>query len=168
MYILETERVYLREFNVEDAKHFYLLNLDEEVIKYTGDEPFKSIDEAKVFLQNYNHYQKYGYGRWAVIRKSDTVFLGWCGLKYTVDKEEIDIGFRFFKKYWNKGYATESSKACIQYGFEKLKINKIVGRAMKNNIASTKVLEKIGLRYSSNFDFDGNKGVIYKIESDKK
>lgn len=162
--LLETERLYLREFTVEDAKHFYLLNLDAAVIKYTGDASFKSIDEAKVFLQNYTHYQKYEYGRWAAIRKKDAVFLGWCGLKYTEQKEEVDIGFRFFKKYWNKGYATEASKACIQYGLEKLEINEIVGRAMKNNIASTKVLEKIGLSYCKMFDFDGNKGVIYKIE----
>jgi RimJ/RimL family protein N-acetyltransferase len=67
--ILETERLHLRELNVNDAEYFYLLNLDKEVMKYTGEEPFKNIEKAKYFLKNYDHYEKYGFGRWAVINK---------------------------------------------------------------------------------------------------
>jgi RimJ/RimL family protein N-acetyltransferase len=165
MRILETERLYLRELRVEDAKNMYLLNLDDEVIKYTGDVVFKSIEEAQLFLENYDHYTNYDFGRWAVIHKSTHIFLGWCGLKYTKDIDEYDIGFRFFKKYWNKGYATEAAKACIDLGFQKYKLDTIVGRAMKENISSIKVLEKIGLTYLKSFNFDGKKGVIYKIEN---
>ena len=83
MTILETERLYLREFEPGDAENFYLLNLDPEVIKYTGDVAFKNINEASAFLQNYNHYSTYGFGRWAVILKSGRQYTGWCGLKYT-------------------------------------------------------------------------------------
>ena len=85
--------------------------------------------------------------------KENDEFLGWCGLKFTEKLNEYDIGFRFFKKYWNKGYATESAKSCINYGINKLKMTEILGRAMKDNIASIKVLEKIGLQYKKNFDF---------------
>ena len=77
---------------------------------------------------------------------------------------EYDIGFRFFKKYWNKGYATESSKACLSYGINELKMTEILGRAMKENKASIRVLEKIGLEFEKEFDFDGNIGVIYKTK----
>lgn len=162
--ILETNRLYLREITPDDAEQAYLLNLDPEVVKYTGDVAFKSIDEAKTFLENYNHFKKYGYGRWAVIDKTNDEFLGWCGLKYTEDLDEIDIGFRFFKRHWNKGFATESAKACIEIGFNKFGIKTIVGRAMKANTGSIKVLEKIGLRFDKTFDFDGQEGLIYKIE----
>jgi RimJ/RimL family protein N-acetyltransferase len=109
--IAETERLWLREFNPGDAKSFYLLNLDPEVIKYTGDDSFINIEEAEKFLLNYDHCRKHGFGRWAVMRKTDNTFLGWCGLKYIEDIDEYDIGFRFFKKYWGYGYATESAKA---------------------------------------------------------
>ena len=165
MNIIETERLYLRKMTIDDADSIYLLNLDKDVIKYTGDESFKNIENAKLFLENYNHYEKYEFGRWAVIDKNSNEFLGWCGLKYTAELDEVDIGFRFFKKFWNNGYATESGKACINYGFAKYKLTKIVGRAMKENIGSIRVLEKIGLKYLKNFDFAQKEGVIYEIKS---
>lgn len=148
----------------EDAENAYFLNLDPEVIQYTGDPPFKSVEEAGIFLTKYDHYRKYGFGRWAVIRKTDDAFLGWCGLKYSPDVDEYDVGFRFFKKYWNKGYATEAAKACLELGFEKYALPIIVGRAMTANKGSIRVLEKIGLTFFKNFDFEGHEGVIYKLE----
>jgi [ribosomal protein S5]-alanine N-acetyltransferase len=164
MKILETTRLFLREFTTDDAESFYLLNLDPDVVKYTGDPPFQSVEDAMIFLKNYDQYKKYKVGRWAVINKADDEFLGWCGLKYTPDLDEYDIGFRFFKNHWNKGYATESAKACIDLGFNKYNLTVIVGRAMKDNIASIRVLEKIGLTYLKSFDFDGHEGVIYSIK----
>jgi len=119
MIILETERFYLREMTLSDAKHLFLLNEDPDVTKYTGDNPFLNPTEAYRFLEKYDHYKKYGFGRWAVIDKTNEHFLGWCGLKYTEKLDEFDIGFRFFKKYWNNGYATESAKACMKLGFNK-------------------------------------------------
>jgi len=162
MIVLETERLFLREFKVSDGQHFYSLNLDKEVLKYTGDHSFNNVKEAEEFLSKYHHYKKYGYGRWAVIRKQDDAFLGWCGLKCTPSTNEVDIGFRFLKNHWNKGYATEAAEACLDIGFEKFKITCIVGRAMKKNKPSIKVLEKIGLVYDKPFNFDGEEGVIYK------
>jgi len=161
--ILETNRLLLREFNISDADSFYELNLNPNVIKYTGNSAFKDIEEAKTFLKNYSDYQKNGFGRWAIINKSTQKFLGWCGLKYDENLNETDIGFRFFEHFWNKGFATESAKACINYGFEKLNLKTTVGRAMKENMASIKVLEKIGLQYQR--DFNGKEGVIYSIKN---
>lgn len=163
--ILKTERLLLRELTPDDAENFYKLNLNPNVIKHTGNSAFKDIDEAKEFLENYQDYKLNSFGRWAVIEISTNEFLGWCGLKYDQHLDEIDIGFRFFEEHWNKGFATESAKACIDYGFENLNIKTIVGRAMSENLASIKVLEKIGLSFDKEFDFDEkNKGVIYKIQ----
>lgn len=162
--IIETQRIYLREFSLNDALDMYTLNLDPEVIRYTGDAAFGSPDEALNFLKNYDQYQKYGIGRWAVIRKPDEKFLGWCGLKYSAVLDQYDIGFRFFKDCWNKGFATEASIACIEYGLYSVGIGKITGRAMKENQASVRVLEKCGLSYIRNIDFDGKAGVLYEIE----
>ena len=164
--ILETNRLILRELNIQDSENFYKLNLNPNVIKYTGNSAFKNVEESKIFLENYQDYKLNGFGRWAVINKENNEFLGWCGLKYDKDLDETDIGFRFFEENWNKGYATESAKACINYGFENLSLKTIIGRAMSDNIASIKVLEKIGLEFVKEFDFDEkNKGVIYKIKN---
>jgi ribosomal-protein-alanine N-acetyltransferase len=165
--ILETDRLLLRELNVEDSENFYRLNLNPNVVKYTGDKAFENNSEAEKFLVNYEDYKINGFGRWAVINKSNGEFLGWCGLKYVEKLNETDIGFRFFEKHWNKGFATESAKACIKYGFEKLNLETIVGRVMAKNFASIKVLEKLGLKYEKEFDFDEHKGLIYRIKNNK-
>ena len=161
--VLETKRLYLRRMTIEDAENAYRLNLDPEVIQHTGDDSFESIDVAREFLMNYRHYDDYDFGRWAVIAEESVEFLGWCGLKFTPELDEYDIGFRFLKKYWNQGYATEAASACLTLGFEKYNLKTIVGRARKENIGSIRVLEKIGLTYFGDFNFDGNEGVIYII-----
>jgi len=160
---IETERLYLRELTPNDAPFAYELNLDEEVLRYTGDEPFESIEAAREFLEKYDHYRKYGFGRWAVVSKSDNEILGWCGLKYSEDLDEFDIGFRFFKKHWNSGYATESAAACLKIGFETFSMKTIVGRARKENLASIRVLEKLGLTYSKSYEEDSESWKVYGI-----
>jgi RimJ/RimL family protein N-acetyltransferase len=161
--ILETERTYLREMTPEDAQNAYELNSDPLVIQYTGDVSFESVDEARTFLSKYDHYEKYGFGRWAVISKETNEYLGWCGLKYSADEDEFDIGFRFHQRFWNKGFASETARACIQLGFEKFNMETIVGRAMKENLASIRVLEKCGLTFLSDYQFDDEEGVVYSI-----
>jgi [ribosomal protein S5]-alanine N-acetyltransferase len=160
----ETEKLLLREFNLSDAANLYELNRDLEVTKYTGNHPFESIAEAEGFIKTYYHYAQYGFGRWAVIDKSNDEFLGWCGLKYTEDLDEYDVGFRFFKKYWNRGIATESAKACLDLGFTKFGMTTIVGRAMKENPASIRVLEKIGMTLNECRIRDNSAWLIYKID----
>lgn len=144
--ICQTPRIYLRELNLDDAENFYFLNLDSDVMRYTGDVAFQSVDAAKTFLENYDNYEKHGFGRWAVIRLSDDVFLGWCGLKYSPELDEVDLGFRFFKSFWNQGFATEAASLCLELGFGKYGLKRILGRAMSENLASIRVLNKIGFK----------------------
>jgi RimJ/RimL family protein N-acetyltransferase len=79
--------------------------------------------------------------------KSSLDFIGWCGLKARPEMNEIDLGYRFKKSSWGNGYATEAARACIHYGFEKLGLPRIVGRALPPNQASIRVLEKCGMQY---------------------
>jgi len=162
--ILETNRLYLREFMSADGFHFFHLNNDPDVIKYTGNDAFESLQDATNFIENYADYKKNGFGRWAVCLRSTNEFLGWCGLKYEAENDEIDIGFRFYKKYWGNGYATEAAKACIQYGFKNLKISEIVGRAYKANIASIQVLKKCNLTLEKEFLYDKKPAYLYTIK----
>ncbi|MBC7864625.1 MAG: GNAT family N-acetyltransferase [Bacteroidia bacterium] len=162
MNILSTERLSLREFEVSDAEVFFNLNNDLEVIKYTGDFPFKDLAEAKRFLETYE-YKKFGYGRWAVILKESNELIGWCGLRRDELMAHTDLGFRFFRKHWGKGYATEAGKACIEYGFDKYKLDRIVGKAMLLNTQSIKVLEKCGMRFVEEREFECHAGALYEI-----
>lgn len=158
--IIETPRLILREFILSDAEKMYDLNKDPEVLQYTGDLPFNSIQEARNFLEHYSDYERNGFGRWAVVRKDDSEFIGWCGLKLN-EENLIDLGFRFFQKFWNRGYATESAKACLEYGFSVLHLNEVVGRAMKENTGSIRVLEKLGMEFWKEQEVEGLHNAVY-------
>lgn len=163
-FLIETPRLGLRPLTPNDSLDFFELNNDPEVIRYTGDPPFSDLEEARSFLENYDQYERYGYGRWAVILKKTGEFIGWCGLKFMPDLDETDLGFRFFRKHWNKGYATESAMACIEYGFGKLGLKRIVGRAMEANKASVKVLEKTGFHFLKKIDFEEHPGLYFYLD----
>ncbi|MFY8020811.1 MAG: GNAT family N-acetyltransferase [Bacteroidia bacterium] len=161
--IAETERLILREWTLDDAADLFRLNANPNVLKFTGDKPFKNIQEAEDLISNYEQYSKHGLGRWIVQRKIDSQFLGWCGLRYQVALKETDIGFRFLEEYWNMGFAKESAIATIKYGFEILDIKQIVARCKKENTSSIKVLQKIGMKLYAEIEFDGELGLKFKL-----
>ncbi len=163
--ITQTERLYLREFTKADGVHFYEMNSDPEVVKYTGDVPFESISHASEFLINYKDYQKNNMGRWAVCSKETDEFLGWCGLKYHPKDDLVEVGYRFYRKHWNKGYATESAKASLEYGFKVLHLKEIYAHAHINNLSSHKVIDKCGLNFVKQGDYDGMPANLYKIDN---
>jgi [ribosomal protein S5]-alanine N-acetyltransferase len=162
--ILETERLLLRTFTPEDASLIYELNLDPEVTRYTGD-PVKDLKHAADILEQVilPQYALYNHGRWAVHIKTNMEFIGWCGLKTRPERQEIDLGYRFLKTAWGKGYATEAAFACIKYGFEKLNLPRIVGRAMPANVGSLKVLEKCGMTFIGDEVVDDHPAKTYEI-----
>lgn len=74
-------------------------------------------------------------------------FVGWAGLAYLPEFDEIDLGYRFLPQYWRLGIATEASQAILTYGFDKLKLKKIIAIAMKENKPSIRVMEKVGMQF---------------------
>ena len=146
---IETERLLLRPFRLEDVEHAYRMNLDPAISTYTGDGGVVSKTEIRRRIEEdvLGDYKKYGFGRLVVELKEENKFIGFSGLKYLPDLKEVDIGFRFFKEYWGKGIATESGKACVKYGFDELRLEKLIGLVLPENIASIRVLEKLGFSY---------------------
>jgi len=161
--ILETNRLLMREFSEEDAIGMYELNKDPEVIRYTGDEPFASVETARDFIVRYDEYKTYGCGRLTVLLKDTMEYAGWCGLKYDPASSETDLGFRLLKKFWNKGLATEASLKSVEFGFNELKVDRIIGRAMQGNQASINVLKKTGMIFEKEFEAHGGICVQYCI-----
>jgi [ribosomal protein S5]-alanine N-acetyltransferase len=161
--VTATDRLMLREFTTADAEHFFHLNDDPEVIRYTGDPPFADFQEAREFIAAYDVYALRGYGSWAVSLKTDSAFLGWCGLGYRATVDEVDLGFRFFRSRWGQGFAMEASRAALQLGFTRYRLECIVGRAMPGNTASHRVLLKLGMQPVSEFIHDGHGWVQYEL-----
>jgi ribosomal-protein-alanine N-acetyltransferase len=153
-YIIETTRCRLREMRPNDAYDVFRLNQHPDVYRFTTDAPFASEDEAKKFIESYNAYRKYGYGRWAVELKSNRNFIGWCGLKFHPEENEVDVGYRLLPEFWGNGFAPETGTACIEYGFDN-GLKRIVARIHKENIRSIKVVAKMGMTYEKDLIYDG-------------
>jgi len=164
---LETSRLLLREFCAEDAKYLFELNSDPGVTRYVGTGPYNSMDEVYDFINNYDQYDKYKMGRLNMFDKQTGEYIGWCGLKYVSTDDYVDLGYRLLKRHWGKGYAAEAATACLDYGFNTLNLEKIIGTAMKENKASINVFEKLGLKYSHDSDCGNQPGVVYAITKEE-
>jgi RimJ/RimL family protein N-acetyltransferase len=160
---LLTERLILRPFSSEDAKDIFELNGDPEVMKYTGDQPFGSLAEARKFILSYNHYEKWERGRYGVFLRENNAFIGWCGLKYHEDNGETDLGYRFKKQFWGKGFGTEAATFALKDGFERLHLKKIYAEAYLENKGSIRIMEKIGMKFLKDTLLDGAEGKIYEM-----
>ena len=160
---IETERLILRNILPTDVDGMFELDSDPEVHKYLGNKPFKSKSQSEEIINSIiAQYQEFGIGRWALVHKQTHEFMGWSGLKLnTVTlngcSNFFDVGYRIIPRFWGKGYATESSIAALDYGFNVLKLDTIYGITEKGNEASHRVLLKIGLHYIEDFYDDKSK-----------
>ncbi len=165
---LTTERLILRQFTEDDAEHLRALDSDPEVMRYIS--PFAAPDveacRARIrsrFLPFYAQYPSYGF--WAVVEKASGDFLGWIHLKPALDypfhKEasyqpgDVDLGYRLIRTAWGKGYATEGSRVLVRKALMELDALQVVAVALIGNVASTRVMEKVGLRRIGTFAIPG-------------
>lgn len=167
---IETDRLVMRDLVLEDAEGMFELDSDPRVHAYLGNKPIKTLAQA---IKNINfirqQYVENGIGRWAVIEKQQGQFIGWSGFKLITDiinerNQYLDLGYRFISKYWGNGYATESAKASLHYGFEQMKQQEICAMADVDHKASNAILEKIGMRKLNVFEFDHVPHNFYEIK----
>ncbi|HLA55277.1 MAG TPA: GNAT family N-acetyltransferase [Flavobacterium sp.] len=166
----ESERLLFRELLPSHAAAMFELDSDPEVCKYLGFKSFISIEESRNVIENIRQqYLDNGIGRWAAILKDTGEFIGWAGLKFIKrlnDRDDnYDLGYRFIQRHWGKGYGTESAKAFIDFGFNEMKLGKISAYVDVNNIASQKILEKCGFKFTNNFIDEGDLCGWYELEN---
>jgi len=166
----ETERLLLREILPTDEEGLFQLDSDPEVHRYLGNKPIRDKEQTKEVIQFIRQqYVDNGIGRWAIVDKVTNDFIGWAGLKF-VNKltnnhvNYYDLGYRLRKNYWGQGIATESAKAIVTYGFEKLKVKEMFAMADVENLKSNHILTKIGFKLVEAFVFDGIKHYWYKMD----
>ena len=180
-YEFETQRLGFRQWEAQDKEPFSRMNSDPIVMEYFPNKLTRTQSDEFIEKIN-NHFNKFGYSLWAVEIKDTHEFIGFVGLYTASFKSDftpcVEIGWRLDKQYWNKGYATEGAKACLNYGFKKLGLKEIYSFTSLINIKSINVMKKIGLIEQSQFEHpnidENNKlrlHVLYKIDKptyDKK
>lgn len=154
---IETDRLILRELQKDDLQAWFEMDSNCEVHKYLGNKPVKKMEQIEnVFQSIQQQYAENGIGRWATIEKLSGNFIGWSGLKFIKEEENnhinyCEVGYRLSPMYWGQGYATESCKAALDFGFNTLNLPEIIGTVNEENNVSKKVLEKCGLKFVEKF-----------------
>lgn len=151
----ETSRLTHREFTVDDADAAFALNSNPDVMRYTGEPMLESVEAARQFIAEYSDFDRIGYGRWACVLKESETVIGFCGLKYLSDLDVVDVGFRFQPNCWGRGLATEACRASLDFGLHTIGLDRILAFVMPENNASIRVLEKAGMQFDGDFDYDG-------------
>ncbi len=134
-------------------------------------EPF-TLEGIRSLLQNslITSYQTHGWGRYAVIKKDDGALIGFAGLstkKLGTEREQIDLGYGFAKKYWRLGYATEISRALVAFAQSKVQIPALIALIHKDNAASINVAKKVGFEFYKECLYHDKPIQVYKIELKK-
>ena len=151
MYILETERLALREWKPEDAEALFVMFGDAEVMRYVDiGKPwaFERVREWIGRLQG--SYATRGFSRWAVVERDGGLPVGSCGFVTLPGSGEIDFGYMFRRDRWGLGYASEGTPAVLRHGFERYGFAEVVASIAPENDASRRVLEKLGFVYRGN------------------
>ena len=167
-YIIETERLRLREFNSTDGELIFELLNSQGWLKYIGSRSIATIEDAVNYIETklQKGYRESGFGFYLVELKATGVKTGMCGLVKREGLDDVDIGFALLPQYENKGYAYESSMAVIQYAKNKLKINKLAAITMPSNLTSVKLIEKLGMKFDKKISLPGDPEelFLYKME----
>jgi RimJ/RimL family protein N-acetyltransferase len=158
--ILETPRLVLRQFTEDDVDNLFDLNNDPEVMRYlTGGRPTpREVIRDEIIPFHRAVYDRLDrLGTWAAESASTGEFLGWFHFRPGpgTDITNIDLGYRLRRSAWNKGYATEGSRALITMGFTDLGVERVFAHTLTVNAASRRVLEKCGLTLVRTTPYDG-------------
>jgi RimJ/RimL family protein N-acetyltransferase len=153
METIESERMLLRPFTLDDAEFIVELLNTEGWIRYIGDRNIKTIEQARNYLRNgpMKSYETNGFGLSLAELKADRTPVGMCGLLKRDYLDHPDIGFAFLPNYTGKGFASEIAKEVTRYGLQVLQMEKILAITLPGNTYSIKLLEKIGFRREKNF-----------------
>jgi RimJ/RimL family protein N-acetyltransferase len=156
--ILETERLFLREFPLDDTAFIIELLNSPGLIKYIGDRNIKTEQQALAYLHNgpLKSYQQNGFGLSMVEKKEGHVPIGMCGIIKRDTLNNPDIGFAFLPEYYGQGYALEIASATLDYAKQTLRFPVISAITLPGNSRSVRLLEKIGLQFSKTIVFPGS------------
>ena len=161
---IETDRLILRPFGLDDLDDLAAILADPDVTRYLPGGRPRTREQTETTLNFIiGHWQQHGFGWWAVNLKTGRELIGWCGLKLVDSTGEVEVLYLFARRHWGQGYATEAGAASLRYGFEALKLDRIIALAVPENAASRRVMEKMGMRYGKTAEYYNLELACYSI-----
>lgn len=163
--MIETERLVLDKFSIEDAPFILTLLNTPSWIQSIGNRGVKTLADAQSYISDgaLNSYRQHGFGPYLVKLKTNGLPIGLCGLFKRDTVDDPDIGFALLPDYTGKGYGFESATAVMKYARDVLGLTRIVGITLPTNQYSIRLLEKLGLRFERriNVRADGEESLLF-------
>jgi RimJ/RimL family protein N-acetyltransferase len=146
---LETQRLLLRPFTVDDTEFILTLLNEPSFLRYIGDKKVRNLDDARQYIVNgpVASYEQHGFGLCLLELKESHTPIGMCGLLKREELPEPDIGFALLPDFWNKGFAFEAATAVLDDAHERLKLQRILAITSPDNDASINLLQRLGFRF---------------------
>lgn len=149
MSVIETEHLFLRRPIKEDALISGTLWRNTKVREFLGGIASEDLIHQKL-VDIQNHWELHQFGLRTVCEKNSYQVIGLCGLHYSEDG--VEISYMFFPQFWGRGFASEAVIACIDNGFNTIKLEEIIAITQKANLNSCRLLEKIGMKNIKHFE----------------
>lgn len=164
LHVIETARLRLRPFTLDDVDDFHRLLIDPDVRKYLCDDKVLSREQAASFIdESLASFEANGFGLWAVLPREEDILIGFCGFWFFFDPPELQLMYGIAPDRWGQGLATEIARVMIQYGFEEYSFDRIITSADAPNLASLRVMEKAGMTFEKRVCINGSDLVYYAI-----
>jgi len=148
--VIETDRLLIRPFRDEDRAPFAAMHADPDVM-WDYERLFDRAECDARIARYDDAYRRLGFGRFPVLDKRDGTFLGYCGIMPAPDDHPmapaVEIGWRFTRRSWGHGYATESARACLDHGFERCGLTEVLSYTRSDNTRSENVMKRLGLTF---------------------
>ncbi len=159
-----TERLILRAFNEHDVSPLHQILGQKGVLQYFPNPNLPTREQVERLISaQLDHWIEHGYGWWAVELRAPKTFIGWSGLQYLPETKEVEIAYLLGKPHWGKGLATEGARVGMSFGLERLGLKRIVAIVHPENIASQRVIEKLGMAFVNQTTYFGMDCYLYEI-----
>lgn len=160
--ITQTERLIIRPFTAQDIDALYLMNSNPAMLKYIPTAPLTDREQAVEVYHNVIQadYQRHGFGRWAVEHKADKKVIGFCGPKFILEFNEVELGYRYFPEYWGMGIGSEAAQAALK-AFPQFGIDETIALILEGNLGSEGVAKRVGMHWREQNEFMGHRVNIY-------
>jgi RimJ/RimL family protein N-acetyltransferase len=163
--IIKTTSLALCPLDPEDSSTLHQIYQSEGVLQYFPNPVPPPLEKVQRFVDGQTaHWQMYGYGNWGIKVGGGNEIVGWAGLQYVPELDETEVGFLLGRPYWGKGYATEAASASLRFGFVQNHLDHIIALVHPENIASQRVIEKCGLKYTEMITLWGIDLLCYRTE----
>jgi len=163
---LETKRLLLCSWESSDWPAFKPIATDPLVMKYiSGGEPWPDERIIEFVERQIRHFSKCGFCLWKLLLKRNNRLVGFCGLQPLDDLPGVEIGWWLASDLWGRGLATEAAGAVLEDGFSRIGLSRIVAVALRENQASIRIMEKLGMRFESEVNHHGFRVDLYSTEN---